>query len=100
MLDGQITGTGGFAASAPTDWLSEGSGGTITQGSISTLSGLMDSSGSTISLPNNGGDLGWGAFTIDPTDGNNMSTIYGLADESDLTLMPSSSSIRRMTVIP
>ena len=83
MLDGQITGTGGFAASAPIDWLSEGSGGAITQESISTLAGLTASQGSTINLPNNGGNLGWGVFTIDPADGNNMSTIYGFADESD-----------------
>jgi len=77
-LDGQVTDNGGFAASAPIDWLSEGTGGAVTQESVSTLNGLLASQGETISLPGNGGDLGWGVFTIDPLDGNNMSTMYGL----------------------
>jgi hypothetical protein len=37
-----------------------------------------------LDLPDNGGDLGWEVLTINPEDGNNMSTAYGFADETDI----------------
>jgi hypothetical protein len=84
MLDGLINNTGGFAASAPIDWLSEGTGGSITQESISTLDGLRAAEGSQVNLPDNGGTLRWRVTTIDPNENNNMSVTYGLTDETNV----------------
>jgi hypothetical protein len=83
-LDGLIINTGGFEASAAHDWLSEGTGGRLTQRNVSTMDGLTLTEDIIVSLPNNGGDLGWEVITISPIDGNNMSTAYGKADESNI----------------
>ncbi|HIE25974.1 TPA: hypothetical protein EYP66_01655 [Candidatus Poribacteria bacterium] len=83
-LEGPITNTGGFQASAALDWLAEGTGGKLTQELVSTWSGLQLTKTTKVNLPDNGGNLGWTVITIDPNDGNNMSTAYGLADESDI----------------
>ncbi|MCH8292562.1 hypothetical protein IH992_15830 [Candidatus Poribacteria bacterium] len=82
-LDGQVTNNGGFAVSGPIDWLDEGTSGAVTQESISTVDGLLAAKDVTLTLPDNGGGLNWGIFDIDPADGNNMSSMYGLADESN-----------------
>lgn len=82
MLDKQVINTGGFEVSAETDWLSEGTGGRVTQESVSTVVGVGQAKG-TVNLPDNGGAMGWTVLTIDPEDGNNMSTIYGGADDTD-----------------
>jgi hypothetical protein len=84
MLSGLITTTGGFAESANHDWLDEGSGGALTQESVSTMAGLPKTKTAVVSLPDNGGDLTWKVLTIDPANGNNMSVVYGLADETNV----------------
>jgi hypothetical protein len=83
-LDGQITNTGGFDASAAHDWLAEGTGGKITDASVSTMAGLGLTKTTTVSLPDNGGDLGWTVITINPESSYNMSEPYGLTDESNV----------------
>ncbi|HIE25973.1 TPA: hypothetical protein EYP66_01650, partial [Candidatus Poribacteria bacterium] len=68
-LDGPITNTGGFNASAAHDWLDEGTGGKLTQESVSKdLDGLAKTYGTKVNLPKNGGELGWTVITIDPND--------------------------------
>jgi hypothetical protein len=84
MLSGQITNTEGFAISAETDWLDLGTGGKLTDASASTLKGMLMTRDIVVSLPDNGGDLTWEVHTINPEDGNNTSTTYGLVDETNI----------------
>jgi hypothetical protein len=84
MLSGFITNTGSFEASAEVDWLDQGTGGEITDASVSTWVGLMKTEDIVVSLPANGGDLTWEVHTIDPESGNNMSVTYGLEDETEV----------------
>jgi hypothetical protein len=80
-----IINTGGFDASAKHDWLSEGTGGNITDSGVSTSKGLGKLRDlKTVKLPNNGGELKWNIVTINPNDGNNMSTSHGLADQTNI----------------
>jgi len=83
-LSGPVTNTGGFAVSATHDWLSEGTGGKLSQESVSTWAGLQLTKTTKVNLPDNGGELGWKVITIDPNGGNNMSVAYGLADETNI----------------
>ncbi len=103
-LDGPITNTGGFEASAAHDWLSEGTNGKLTQELVSTMNGLKLTADTIVSLPDNGGDFGWTVITIDPNDGNNMSTPYGLVDESDIEtyaiIVVDSPDARTTTIYP
>lgn len=80
-----VTNTGGFNASAAHDWLSEGTGGKITDASVTTSNGLkILKEIKSVNLKNNGGELKWDIVTINPNDGNNMSTSHGLADQSNI----------------
>jgi hypothetical protein len=79
-LDGLITDTGGHNASAAVDWLSEGTGGRLTDESASTMAGLLLTRDIVISLPDNGGDLGWTIITIDPEDSHNSHNALGLPE--------------------
>jgi len=83
MLDKQIINTGGFADSAAHDWLSEGTGGKITDESVSTLPGLLRTRDTVVSLPDNGGDMGWAVLTIELDTDYNMSIAYGGADDTN-----------------
>ena len=66
--------TGGFAVSAKTDWLSEGTGGALKQDALSTGKNLHFTKTSTVNLPKNGGNLEWQIVTLDVEDDKNMST--------------------------
>ncbi len=86
-----VTTTGGFNASAAHDWLAEGTGDKITQEDVSTIKGLQKLlQVDTVNLPDHGafsnpkGELKWSVVTIDPNDGNNMSSSHGQADLSDI----------------
>ncbi len=83
-LKGPITNNGGFAASARKDWIDMGTNGKITQETLSTESGLKKTQNTNVNLRNNGGDMGWCIIEINPADGNNMSTAYGLVDQSNI----------------
>jgi hypothetical protein len=103
-LDGPVTNTGGFDVSAPHDWLSEGTGGKITQESVSTVGGLGKTQGTKVNLPDNGGNLGWTVITIDPNSGTNMSVAYGLVDETNIDtyaiIVINSPTARETTINP
>ena len=71
-----VKNTGGFAVSAKTDWLAEGTGGVLTQEGISTGQNLHLTKNLTLNLPKNGGNLKWKVITIDPEDGKNTSTSH------------------------
>ena len=71
--DGNYENNGGFQASAPKDFIDEGSGGKLTQPELSTVAGLRRTQ--TISMKwkgGNGGTREWTVFELDPADGNNM----------------------------
>jgi hypothetical protein len=104
MLSGQVTNTGGFAVSAETDWLDLGTGGKLTDPSASTFAGVLLTRDIVVSLPDNGGDLTWEVHTIVADDGNNMSTTYGGADDSDFEtyaiIIATAPSARTTTIHP
>jgi hypothetical protein len=79
-LDGFITDTGGHTESAATDWLSAGTGGKLTQESVSTLAGVGKTMTTKLNLPDNGGVLGWQVITIDPEDSHNTHNALGLGE--------------------
>ncbi|MBM3242181.1 hypothetical protein FJZ31_38425 [Candidatus Poribacteria bacterium] len=100
-----VINTGGFDASAKHDWISEGTGGKVTDTSASTLSGLRKLRDiKTVKLPNNGGELKWNIVTINPNDGNNMSTSHGLVDQTNIEwygiIVIKSPNIRETTMHP
>ena len=71
--DGNYENNGGFQASAPKDFIDEGSGGKLTQPELSTVNGLRMTQ--TINMKwkgGNGGTREWTVFELDPADGNNM----------------------------
>ena len=81
--EGNYEVNGGFATSAPIDLIDEGSGGQITQVSLSTLDGLLLTQDVDMAWgDDHGGDRAWTVFEIDPTDTNNM-TRGGPADNID-----------------
>jgi hypothetical protein len=83
MLDKQVINTGGFAESGPHDWLSEGTGGTLSEEIVSTVEGLGKTATVITSLPDNGGDMGWKVITIELDSDYNMSIAYGAADDTN-----------------
>jgi len=88
-LDRQIINTGGFDASAAHDWLDEGSGGKITEESVSTLEGFGKTATVKLSLPDNGGDdIGWKVITIiaEEAEDRNMSKAYGAVDDDNFDI--------------
>ena len=71
--DGNYEVNGGFATSAPIDLIDEGTGGALTQVSLSTVEGLLMSADIDMEWgDDHGGTRGWEVFEIDPADGNNM----------------------------
>ena len=83
-MPGRYMNNGGFAVSGPIDVVKDASGGALTQESLSTVDGLMKTQTTKLDFgADNGGADDWTVKEIDPTDGNNMSTIYDGADDSD-----------------
>ena len=80
-----VTETGGFGTSATIDYLAEGSGGLISNASVSTRDGAGKTANAIVSLPDNGGSLAWSIVDINTEDQLNMSTSHGLADGGDIT---------------
>ena len=71
--DGNYENNGGFPASALIDLMDEGTGGKITDASLSTLEGLLMTQDIDVEWgDDHGGTRGWTVFEIDPADGNNM----------------------------
>jgi hypothetical protein len=83
-MPARYTDNGTFAVSAPIDHVDAGSGGALTQASLSTVDGLMKTQTTKLDFgADHGGDDDWTVKEIDPADGNNMSTIYDGADDSN-----------------
>ena len=83
-MPGRYMNNGGFATSGPIDVVKDASGGALTQESLSTVDGLMKTQTTKLDFgADTGGADDWTVKEIDPTDGNNMSTIYDGADDSD-----------------
>ena len=83
-MPGRYMNNGGFATSGPIDVVKDASGGALTQESLSTVDGLMKTQTTKLDFgADNGSADDWTVKEIDPTDGNNMSTIYDGADDSD-----------------
>lgn len=80
-----VTNTGGFNDSAAVDYLAEGSGGAISNASVSTREGAGKTTNVVVNLPDNGGALAWSIVTINTEDQFNMSTSHGIPDGGDLT---------------
>ena len=80
-----VTDTGGFDNSATVDYLSEGSGGVISNASVSTSDGAGKTANVVVNLPDNGGALAWSIVTINTEDQLNLSTSHGIADGGDIT---------------
>ena len=73
-----VTETGGFEDSAGIDYLSEGSGGAISNASVSTRDGAGKTANIIIKSESNGALLGWSIVTIDVGDQFNISSSHGL----------------------
>ena len=81
--DGNYEVNGGFAASAPIDLISEGSGGALDQVSLSTIEGLLMTEDIDMEWgDDHGGTRGWTVFELDPVDNNHMNR-DGPADNID-----------------
>ena len=71
--DGNYENNGTFQVSGPMDFIDEGSGGKLTQSSLSTIEGLLMTQDIDMEWgDDHGGTRAWTVFEIDPTDGNNM----------------------------
>ena len=71
--DGNYENNGTFQVSGPMDFIDEGSGGKLTQSSLSTMEGLLMTQDIDMEWgDDHGGDRAWTVFEIDPADGNNM----------------------------
>ena len=71
--DGNYENNGGFQASAPKDFIDEGSNGKLTQPKLSTIAGLNLTK--TVDMEwkgGNGGKRQWTVFELDPANGDNM----------------------------
>ncbi len=72
-LTGNYTENGGFGTSASMDLMSIGTGGEITDVSLSTISGLRKTRDTNVDWgAAHGGMRSWTVFTIDPNSGTNM----------------------------
>lgn len=81
--DGNYENNGGFGASAPKDLIDEGTGGKLTQLTLSTVAGLKKTRNTNIDWPNHGGKRGWSVFEIDPANAHNMQKEGGTVDNFD-----------------
>lgn len=71
--DGNYENNGTFQVSGPMDFIDEGSGGKLTQSSLSTIEGLLMTQDIDMEWgDDHGGDRAWTVFEIDPADGDNM----------------------------
>ena len=71
--DGNYENNGGFNTSGPKDLMSEGTGGEITDVSLSTMNGLLKTKKFDVEWgDDHGGTRAWTVFEIDPADGDNM----------------------------
>ena len=71
--DGNYENNGSFQVSGPMDFIEEGSGGQLTQTSLSTMAGLLMTQDIDMEWgDDHGGTRAWTVFEIDPADGNNM----------------------------
>ena len=71
--DGNYENNGTFQVSGPMDFIDEGSGGKLTQSSLSTMEGLLMTQDIDMEWgDDHGGDRAWTVFEIDPADGDNM----------------------------
>jgi len=83
-MPGRYMNNGGYEVSGPIDLVKDASGGALTQESLSTVDGLMKTQTTKLDFgADNGGADDWTVKEIDPTDGNNMSTIYDAGDDSN-----------------
>ncbi len=73
-----VTNTGGFGNSATIDYLAEGSGGFISNASVSTRDGAGNTAKTIVNLPDNGGALAWSIVDIGTEDQFNMTTSHGV----------------------
>ncbi len=80
-----VTNTGGFNTSAGIDYLAEGTGGVITNASVSTREGAEKTGSAVVYLEENGGSLVWTIVDINVKDQLNMSTSHGHPDARDIT---------------
>ena len=78
-----VTNTGGFGTSATIDYLAEGSGGLISNASVSTSDGAGKTANAIVSLPDHGGSLAWSIVDINTEDQYNMTTSHGVAAGGD-----------------
>ena len=71
--DGNYENNGTFQVSGPMDFIDEGTGGKLTQSSLSTMEGLLMTQDIDMEWDDDhGGTRAWTVFEIDPADGNNM----------------------------
>ena len=91
-----VTDTGGFNTSATLDYLSDGSGGVISNASVSTREGAGKTANVVVNLPDHGGALAWSIVTLNVEDQFNMSTSHGLPDGEISRGTVLSLSFRRM----
>ena len=80
-----VTETGGFATSAETDYLSEGTDGAITNASVSTRLGAGKTAYFIVKSKTTGAWLTWSVITLDIEDQNNMSSSHGFVDVNNIT---------------
>ena len=80
-----VTDTGGFDASATLDYLSDGTGGIISNASVSTREGAGQTTNVVVNLPNNGGALAWSIVNLDIDNQQNLSTSHGIPDGTNIT---------------
>ena len=78
-----VTDTGGFDVSAVTDYLSEGSGGMISNASVSTRDGAGKTANIVVKSPTDGALLGWSIVNLNIEDQFNMSTSHGFQSEKN-----------------
>ena len=85
--EGNYENNGTFQVSGPMDFIEEGSGGKLTQASLSTLEGLLMTQDIDMEWgDDHGGDRAWTVFELDVTNDHNMNR-DGPADNIDTYVM-------------
>ena len=85
--EGNYEDNGTFQVSGPMDFIEEGSGGKLTQASLSTLEGLLMTKDTDMEWgDDHGGTRAWTVFELDVADDNNMNR-GGPADNIDTYVM-------------
>jgi hypothetical protein len=97
--EGNYEVNGGFAASAPIDLIDEGTGGALSQVSLSTIDGLLMTQDIDMEWgDDHGGTRAWTVFELDVADDNNMNR-GGPADNIDTYVMCVIDSPNDMTAV-